>query len=173
MKVTEIANTICTFMFMKVRLAVILLLWAPHIVKAQLASPAKVFENGTLILQSGDTLRAGAYLLAGKGSGENQWYKSLGFANYVNLPYMLNRNYELKSDYNGAGDNEYQRNSDKIKSLVTVGDSLLIKRIKRVAQHKYGTYYTAILQTLTFPKTKLSANIDTALFYHELVLPTP
>ncbi len=141
------------------------------VLKAQADIYTVRLKDDTLFLNSNQQLITGQYLIIGKGSDEHGWYRGVGFKSFVNLPLLINHDIDLKYQYNDRSDPEQDRANDLVVSLLTPGDSLLIKKIIYKGTRHSGKYYSLNLVSKSFPFTHFTSTIDTALKYNELILP--
>jgi len=111
----------------------------------------------------------GQKLIVGKGSEENELYKTIGFKSAASWPVWLWQDAETKINYEYQADPQ-KRINDKVKQYLSPGDTVIIKRIKRNSNKHTGHWYTAFLKTKGFPGISLRSNIVNAIRTKELLI---
>jgi hypothetical protein len=143
------------------------------------SSIACLSQNGTSYRLINDTLFAnnairffiGQKLQAGRGAGQNGWYEQIGFKSPLNWSLLLFHDSEIKNSYSNSGTPEVDRQNDKLKGLLNIGDTLSVINIKKRGSKRYGYWYYVILKQTKFPHTNFNCNIELAIKNKEIVTP--
>ncbi len=137
-------------------------------------------QSGQLnIRQVGDTLFVtgdkrifkGQTLVIGNGSEKSGWYEYIGFKNYTALPLLINREADLKYNYNGRSNPEQERANDLVKTCLHPGDSVIVKKIKRIREKHLEDWYKVTIVPKKSPKIRFYCNVEKALNYNEISVP--
>ncbi|MBD3750549.1 MAG: hypothetical protein IE931_13755 [Sphingobacteriales bacterium] len=127
--------------------------------------------NDTLFTNRGIRIIVGQKLIVGKGSDKNGWYSSMQFRSPFNWSIWLFRDMELNNSTNPSKvDAEQERERDSLRDFFHEGDSVLVKKIKRKGNKKYGYWYVLYLKTLKFPKANFICNINLAIKKKEIII---
>ncbi len=110
-------------------------------------------------------------LVAGKGSAEHDWYNYIGFKNATALPLLINREADLKYNYNGRNNPEQERENDLVKASLTPGDSLILKKIRRIMDKHNGPWYKVTLVSKSHLRIRFTCNLEKAIDHNEIFVP--
>ncbi len=125
-------------------------------------------ENDTLITDSGFKIYEGLTLQVGSGSGVNGIYQQIRFKTQLNANLLLFHDAEMKTTYLNRVNPEFARQNDKLKELLHYGDRLVVKKITKKGNKKFGYWYYLILKRTNAPHTKLVCNIELAVNCKEI-----
>ena len=164
-------NQLCckTVIFLCVFLVISNRLLAQNSSDSANANTSFILKNDTLQNSTGTKLFVSQKLIAGKGSGENGWYHSIGFKSDFNLPVLLNQNIETLNNLEYQSDPQ-KRINDKVTEFLVPGDTLVITKIKKTGNRRFGYWYIAYLKTKQIPFTKFKSDIITSLKLKEILI---
>jgi hypothetical protein len=127
--------------------------------------------DDTLYSNIGFAIIVGQKLLVGKGSEEKGWYMSMWFKSPFNWSLWLFRDAELNTSTNPSRiDAAQERENNKLKNFLHEGDSLVIKKIRKKGNKKYGYWYAVYLKDTKFPITNFICNIEVAIKTKEIII---
>ena len=135
-------------------------------------------QNDTTYTLVGDTLFSnktfkifiGQPLLIGKASGERDWYNTITFKSGASWPLVLNKKSETELNL------EYQlnpsiREKDKVKEILTPGDTLFVRKIKRFGSKRSRYRYQVTMgQKQGFLSLNFKCDLLSAIKLREVVL---
>lgn len=125
----------------------------------------------TLFTNTGIRIVVGQSLTVGKGSDENGWYASMSFKSPFNWSLWLFRDKELNNSTNPSRvDAAWERERYKLRDYFYEGDSVLVKKIRKKGNKKYGYWYAVYIKTYKFPKAKFICNIKLAIKNREIII---
>jgi hypothetical protein len=106
----------------------------------------------------------------GKGSDENGWYKAITFKNPANWANLLWREMEIKNNIDYQFD-EGKRDKDKVKEYLNPGDTLVVTKIEKRGNRKYGYWYVVNMRQGQGPLSlQYTCTIAEALKSDEILL---
>ena len=103
--------------------------------------------DNTLSTNQGFKIVVGQQIIVGAATGEQGWYQTITFKSPTAWPVLLFRNQELKQNVEYQLD-ESIRDKDKIKGLLTKGDTLTVTKIKRLGSRRSGNHWYVVLMRL-------------------------
>lgn len=104
----------------------------------------------------------GQELRSGRGSGTNGWYNSISFKSTLNWINLLVQPTDSEENPN------YQL--DQVKTFLSPGEVLIVKKIERNGNKRSGYWYTAILQGQD-SKIKFRMRVLESLASKEVLIP--
>jgi hypothetical protein len=125
--------------------------------------------NDTLITDMGFKIYEGLTLNVGSGSGVNGIYQQIRFKTQLNANLLLFHDAEMKTTYLNRINPEFNRQNDKLQELLHYGDRLMLKRITKKGNKKFGYWYYQILKRTKAPHTKLVCYIELAVNCKEIL----
>ena len=127
------------------------------------------FKNDSLFISADSVITLGQKLIVGEGSGENGWYKSIGFKSAFAWPLWLFRSSELDNTYYQQ-DGESIRELDKVKNYLSPHQELEVMKIRKKGNKRRGYTYIVYLRNKSFPGLNFSCNIKLALKTKEIFM---
>ncbi|RTL52777.1 MAG: hypothetical protein EKK39_06255 [Sphingobacteriales bacterium] len=127
-------------------------------------------ENDTLITNTGYKIYEGLTLQVGSGSGINGIYQQIRFKTQLNAYLLLFHDAEMKTTYLNRVNPEFDRQNDILKELLHYGDRLVVKRITKKGNKKFGYWFYLLLKRTQAPHTKVVCNIELAVNSKEILL---
>lgn len=110
-------------------------------------------RNDTLFGKAGFYLTKGQTLRIGKGSGQNGWFRFIGFKSSMAWPVLLFHDAEINQMYKDSADPETARTNDLIKQSLDSGKVMLVTEIKRKGGKRTGYAYRVAMKEMVFPRT--------------------
>jgi len=142
----------------------------PVINLKKIADTTFIFKDDTLFSNIGFKIFVGQNLIIGKGSEGNGCYQAISFKSPIALPILLFRKTETANNLEYQVDPS-QRDKDKVKEYLNIGQSLTVTKIKSQGNGKKWHYYLVYLADGTSSlSTKFKVDIAYALKLKELLI---
>jgi hypothetical protein len=126
--------------------------------------------GNTLLTNQGFKIVVGQPIIIGEAAGEQGWYQTIIFRNPTAWPILLFRDIELKNNMEYQLD-ESIRTKNKIRDILTKGDTLTVTRIKRFGRSRNTWYVVWLRLDQGLLSVNLRCYIKDAIRLREIIVP--